>query len=102
MRSLLQSEGSIETAVSRPGARGVAVDRKADLMIQELRKYHISITGISETKWFGEDVYNIDGYTMLHSGRPRPEQGERIERNEGVAIVLYPQMAEACRAAGEE
>ena len=44
----------------------------------------------------------VCGYTMLHSGRPHPEQGERIERNEGVAIVLYPQMAEACRAAGEE
>ena len=102
MRSLVQNEGSIETATSRPGARGVAVDRKAGLMVQELKKYQISITGISEIKWFGQEVYNIGGYTVLHSGRPLPERGERAERNEGVAIVLDPQMTEAWRAAGEE
>ena len=39
MRCLVQNEGSIETATTRPGARGVAVDRKTDLMVQELKKY---------------------------------------------------------------
>ena len=77
MRSLVQNEGSIETATTRPGARGVAVNRKADLMVQELKRYQISITGISETKCFGQEVYNIGGYTVLHSGRPLPGQGER-------------------------
>ena len=98
----MQNEGSIETATMSPGARGVAVDRKADLMVQDLKKYQISITGIGETKWFGQEVYSIGGYTVLHSGRPLPEQNERAERNEGVAIVLDPQMTEAWRAAGEE
>ena len=53
MRSLVQNEGSIETATMRPGARGMAVDRKADMLVQELKKYQIRITRISETKWFG-------------------------------------------------
>ena len=101
MRSLVQAEGSVDTAVSRPG-RGVAVDRKVDLMVDELKKYSISVTGISETKWFGQEVYSVSNFTVLHSGRPRPEQGERVERNEGVAIVLDQQMTDAWRAAGEE
>ena len=101
MRSLVQAEGSVDTAVSRPG-RGVAVDRKVDLMVNELKKYSISVTGISETKWFGQEVYSVSNFTVLHSGRPRPEQGERVERNEGVAIVLDQQMTDAWRAAGEE
>ena len=75
----MQNEGSIETATTRPGARGVVVDRKADLIVQELKRYQISITGISETKCFGQEVYNIHvhvgGYTVLHSGRPLPGQG---------------------------
>ena len=101
LRSLVQAEGSVYTAVSRPG-RGVAVDRKVDLMVDELRKYSISVTGISETKCFGQEVYSVSNFTILHSGRPRPEQSERVECNEGVAIVLDPQMTDAWRAAGEE
>ena len=101
LRTLVQGEGSVDTAVSRPD-RGVAVDRKADSMVKELKKYSISVTGISETKWFGQEVFNVSNYTILNSGRPRPEQRERDERNEGVAIVLDPQMTDAWRAAGEE
>ena len=37
MRTLVEAEGPIETSVSRPGGKGVAVDRKATLMIQELK-----------------------------------------------------------------
>ena len=33
------------------------MDRKVDLMVEELEKYSISVTGISETKWFGQEVY---------------------------------------------
>ena len=50
MRTLVEAEGSIETSVVRSSTRGVAVDRKATLMVQELKKYRMSITGISETK----------------------------------------------------
>ena len=43
-------------------------------MVRELKKYEVSMTGISETKWFGQVVYEVEGYTILHSGRPVPEE----------------------------
>ena len=46
----------------------------------------MAITGIQETKWFGSDVWNADGYTLLHSGRPLPDEGEPQVRNKGVAM----------------
>ena len=102
MRTLVESEGSIATSLARPGSRSVSVDRKAMFMVQELRKYGMNLTGISETKWFGHEVYNIDGFTLLHSGRPVPDRanGEAVVRNEGVGIVLDPQMSEAWKNAG--
>lgn len=29
------------------------VDRKLDLLVKELKKFDVAITGIQETKWFG-------------------------------------------------
>ena len=37
-------------------------------------------------------IYSVSNFTVLQSKRPRPEQSERVERNEGVAIVLDQQM----------
>ena len=37
MRTLVESDGSIETAVTRKSGRGVAVDRKVSLMVMELK-----------------------------------------------------------------
>ena len=34
MRTLVESDGTIATAVARKGSRGVAVDRKASFMVQ--------------------------------------------------------------------
>ena len=101
MRTLVEAEGSIATSVARPGARGVPVDKKASFIIREFRKYRINIAGISETKWFGQDMYEVEGYTILHSGRPIPGDTDAVERNEGVGIVLDPQLKEAWRRAGE-
>ena len=50
---------------------------------------------ISETKWFGSDVYEVDGFTVLHSGRELPQPGDVLQRGEGVAVVLDPVMAQA-------
>ena len=83
MRMLMKSEGTIAISLARKGGRGVAADRKASFMVQELRKLGMSIVGISETKWFGQDIYDVDGFLILHSGRPVPEAGEKVERNEG-------------------
>ena len=81
-------DGGIATAVSRQGGRGVVVDRKVMLMVQELHRFGINVVGVSETKWFGSAIYDVDGYLILHSGRAVPGEGEKVERNEGVGIVL--------------
>ena len=46
------------------------------------------MVGISETKWFGNAVCDVDEFLILHSCRPIPSYDERVERNEGVAIVF--------------
>ena len=97
----MEAEGSIATSVARPGNRGVPVDRKASLMVREFKKFKINIAAISETKWSGQIIYEVEGYTILHSGRPIPGDGDIIERNEGVGIVLDPLLADAWRRAGE-
>ena len=102
MCTLVDSEGSIATAISRKGGRGVTVDRKVSLMVQELKKYGMNVVGISETKWFGNAVYDVDGYLMLHSGRRVPDSGDRVERNEGVGIVLDQALADRWKSGGEE
>ncbi len=43
-------------------------------MVREFNKYGINIAGISETKWFGQVVYMVEDFTILHSGRPAPEE----------------------------
>ena len=30
-------------------------------MVQELKKYTVKLAGIKETKWFGENVYQVGG-----------------------------------------
>ena len=102
MRTLVEAEVDVATAVARTGARGVAVDRKATLMVHELKRFKMNITGISETKWFGNNVYDVEGFTIIYSGRPIPDKGGRVEYNEGVGVVLDPKMSIAWRSSGEE
>ena len=61
----------------------------------------MNVTGISETKWFGQAVYEVEGYTILHSGHPIPEESQTAEQNDGVGIALDPQMKTAWKEAGE-
>ena len=69
MRSLVEAEGPVITASTR---RGVSVDRKINFLVEVLHRFEMSITGVSETKWFGQGVYDVDGLVMVHSGRPVP------------------------------
>ena len=48
-------------------------------------------------------MYEIEGYTILHSGHPVLAIGDTdtVERNEGVGIVLDPYLAETWRRAWE-
>ena len=64
-------------------------------MVHELKKYGLSIAGISETKWFGKDLYDVEGFMILHSGRPLPDNDSPMMRNEGVGIVLNNKMTAA-------
>ena len=77
------------------------VDRKLDLLAKELRRYGIAIAAIQETKWFGSDVWQSDGYTLLHSGRPLPGDEEPGIRNEGVGIMLDEKASAVWKEAGE-
>lgn len=43
------------------------------LTVQEIRKCKTNTMRINETKEFGQDVYNIGYFTMLHSGHPIAE-----------------------------
>ena len=101
MRPLVEAEGRVETSVVRKSERSVVVDRKAAFMVHELKKYGVSIAGISETKWFGKDLYDVEGYIILHSGRPLPDNDSPMVQNEGVGIVLDCEMTAAWREAGE-
>ena len=101
MRTLVEAEGRVETSVVRKSGRSVVVDRKAALMVHELKKYGVSIAGISETKWFGKNLYDVEGYVILHSGRPLPDDDSPMVQNEGVGIVLGREMTAAWREAGQ-
>jgi len=57
----------------------------------------MSMVCISETKWFGDDVYEVDGFTVLHSGHFVPHA---IQHGKGVAIVLDPLLAIAWKGSG--
>ena len=47
MRTLVVAEGRVGTSVVRPRGRRVVVDRKAALMVHELKKYGVNIAGIT-------------------------------------------------------
>ena len=56
MPILVEADGSVSTAVARSTWRGVAVDKKEELMVTELKRFGTNVTGISESKWFGQEV----------------------------------------------
>ena len=101
MRTLVEAEGRVETSVVRKSGRSVVVDRKAALMVHELKKYGVSTAGISDTKWFGKDLCDVEGYMILYSGCPLPDDDSPMVRDEGVGIVLDREMTAAWREAGE-
>ena len=57
---------------------------------------------ISETKWFGNDIYEIENYTILHSERQLPKEGEPLARGEGVGIALSPEGTKTWKNGGEQ
>ena len=81
MRTSVEADGPVATAVTRASARGVTVDRKAFFTVEEFRKFNVEVVGISETKWFGQDMYDVGSFLILHFGCPVTGAGEQVERN---------------------
>ena len=77
------------------------MDRKLDFLVKELRRLGVVIAGIQETQWFGKDMWTVDGYTLLHSGRTLPDETDPQVRNEGVGILLNRHATMAWKNAGE-
>ena len=63
--------------------------------------FDVAVVGIQQTKWFGQDVCNVNEYTFLHLGHTLPDDGEPLIRNEGVDIVLDQRATAAWKNAGE-
>ena len=101
MCTLVEAEGPIKTSVLRPSGREVTIDWKASLMVHELKKYKVSAAGISEMKWFGEAIYQVEDYNILRSGCPVPNESPFL-RNEGVGIVFDLALTTAWKEACEE
>ena len=61
VRSLVENTGG-DPRICRSRPRQApevssAVDRKLDLMVNELRRYRVSVAATQETKWYGRDVW---------------------------------------------
>lgn len=63
VRSMVDTEGSRQ--VASQGQRGE--DRKIDLIVSELERYSVVVAALQETKWFGNEVYQINGSVVLTS-----------------------------------
>ena len=48
----MEADGDITTGTSRPGRRPLAVDRKVEFLVHELKRFRMNAVGISETKWW--------------------------------------------------
>ena len=100
VRSMLDTEGSIETA--RQGRDTLhAEDRKVDLVVRELGRYNIKVAALQETKWMGNAVYEVGESVLLTAGRPVPVPEQPIQRGEGVAVVLSGPAISAWKAGGQ-
>ena len=104
VRSLVENEESLETARVRQDERALkgSVERKVVLLIWELKRYNIYAAAISETKWFNNSIYEVEGHVVLHSGWELSKDGEQFVRSEGVGIILSPEAAKAWRDGGEQ
>ena len=65
MRSLVEDEGGLETSRARKGKVKGAVEKRSALLCWELKHYNIYAAGISETKCFGANMYEVEGYTIF-------------------------------------
>ncbi len=104
VRSLVKNDGSLETGRVRQSERSMrgGVERKAMILVWELKRYSTFAAAISETQWFGNNIFEVEDHVILHSGRKLPGEQETIRRGEGAGIVLSAEAAKAWRDGGEQ
>ena len=57
--------------------------------LQVLKRFIMNVTGSSDTKWFGQAVYEVEGYIILHSGCPGEFQTAKRNEGAGIYSVLF-------------
>ena len=78
VHSMVDTEGPIEIA-SNQHLHHRGEDRKVDQIVLELMNYGVSVGALQETKWFGDNVYEVQGSVVVTAGRPTPADGEPIQ-----------------------
>ena len=68
----------------------------------ELIRYGVSVGALQETKWFGDNVYEVNGSVVLTAGLPTPADGVTVQRGEGVASVLVDPTLAAWKRGGKQ
>ena len=79
---------TVQTKDLTIGAWNVRTMRGKDWeLIEEMKKYDLSVLGISETKWKGSDAKDIKDFYAIYSG---VNEGRA---RAGVAVVLSEQLS---------
>ena len=95
-------EGSVETAKQGNNVGLIAVERKVDQVVDELKRYQVKVAALQEAEWFGEKVYKVRESIVLTSDRPLLDTDRSRQRGEGAAIVLCEQAINARRNDGSQ
>ena len=79
VRSTVDTVCLVEIASQRADShRGE--DRKVDLVVNELKRYDVKVAALQEMKWFGCEVYQVNGSVVLTAGRNTSAEGENMVR----------------------
>ena len=81
VRSLVEASGDRRICCAHSTTHdGPGVERKLDLLVNELKHYSISIAGVQETKRFGSDIWPVGEWTFLHSRHVLPVDSDAAVR----------------------
>ena len=64
--------------------------------------YVVEVGALQETKWFWNEVYEVNGYVVLTAGRETPAQSKVVQREERVVLVLRGLAIDTWRCGGRQ